>query len=921
VRVSGTVQFHAAVRATIVESEPNDTIDDSQRVGDVRLAERVVAVGHVDATDDVLDGYHFTAPARLRVSVSLSHAPAADLDVLVYDATGMQFVETYQTATQPETGVFHAKGSFDVVVRATAGSSNYELSLLCEAPAAPILEIEPNDGPGSARYLGEVAPGDVLTFRGSATLGADGADAFLVPCPAAVRLTFSLAFPAFQDLDVLVFDATTDALAPTPMAQFQATTPSPETGLLDVPAGRLLHVEARTKGAGGPWTLSIVGAAPPVPVQVSLLRDPAPRLAPLSAEASRLRAGGGVAPFGRAPRPAVRGEAVVSLEEGREAEGEAEIAARGGRIVERSGPRRRVVFDLPAGEPDEDAARRTLSRARAFDGGGATEFAATNGICQPTAEPNDPLYDLQWHYELIRLPEAWDVTTGDSQVIVAVVDTGIVQHPDIPTPISGYDFIADPSSAGDGDGRDGDPTDEGDGFGGMHSFHGTHIGGTIGAVTNNEVGVAAVCWNVRLLHLRGLGRRGGTDFDLAEAVRYAARLTNVTGLLPSEAARVVNMSFGRSGFSPTMESACSAAREAGVVLVAAAGNDTSGDFFTPAGYASVINVGAVGYAKELSSFSNFGPTIDLVAPGGEYADQNADGYNDGVLSTWRSLYYDEPMTYQAMRGTSVASPHVAGVAALVLAVAPTLTPAQVQDILQDTAYDLGFPGTDVFYGHGLVDAYSAVVRATGGPPPTLPRLRLEEAFLNFGSGALSLDAAVTNIGGGVLHVNAPVVEDAAQVPWLSAARVQPGDATKDTAALRVTVDRTGLVAGSYFGRVAVDSDGGSVVLQVLMTVSFAPPPVPDIDIRVQAVDVVAGGVVLETVVNPKTGLTFLFGALSVGRYRFYATSDVDGDDVGCEVGEYCGAYPLISDPVILDLVAGVDVSNIVLPVHYVSGSP
>jgi serine protease len=919
VRVSGTVQFHASFRGTVVESEPNDTIDQSQSVGDVRVGERVVMVGHADAAGDAMDGYHLRATSRVRITVSLAHAAGADLDVLVYDPTGLQFVETFQSASQPETGVFHAKGAFDVVVRATTGASNYELSLIVDPPAAPILEIEPNDGPGAAHYLGEVVPADVLTVRGSVTLGVDGADALLVPCPAAVRLQLSLAFPAFQDLDVLVFDATTDLLAPTPMAQFQATTPSPEVGTLDVPAGRLLHVEVRTKGVGGVWTLAILGVAPPVPVRASLEREAAPALASLASEAPRLRPGGTVAPFGRALRPAVRGEAVVSLVEGREEEGDAEIAARGGRILDRSGPRRRVAFDLPADEPDEDLARRTVSRARAFEGGRATEYAATNGIRRVAAEPNDPYYDLQWHYELLRLPEAWDVTTGSASVVVAVIDTGVVQHPDLPAPIVGYDFVSDPWQANDGDGRDPDPTDPGDGaFGEASSFHGTHVAGTIGALTNNGQGVAGVCWNVRLMHLRVLGRLGGNDFDIGEAIRYAARLVNVSGTLPTDAARVINLSLGGPGPSATMESAVNAARNAGVLVVAAAGNESSSGFFAPAGYPGCVSVSSVGAGGTLASYSNYGSTIDVTAPGGDFADQNADGYTDGVLSTWR----DPPSnTYAFMHGTSMASPHVAGVAALVLAVDPTLTPSQLQSVLEDTAYDLGPPGIDLFYGHGLVDAYEAVARASGGPPPVAPKLRLQDGLLNFGSTETSLDAAITNTGGGTLHVGDPVVEDAATVPWLSATRVVPGDGTKDAAAIRVTVDRTGLSAGSYFGRITVSTDGGSALLQVLMTVVFAPPPVPDIDIRVQAVDVATGGIALETVVNPRTGLGFLFGALPVGRYRFFASTDVDGDDVDCETGEYCGAFPILSDPVIVDIVAGVDVSGIVLPVHYVTGVP
>jgi serine protease len=922
VPVSGAIRFSPTFRAAVVESEPNDSLGEAQLVGDLRVGERVTIVGHADAAGDPMDGFHLRATSRLRVTATLTHGGASDLDLLVYDATGMQFVETFQGAAGPETGTFHAKGAFDVVVRATSGASTWELTLVADPPASPVAEREPNDGPGSAQYLGEVVPGDALSVVGTATVGADGTDAFLVACPAAARLSLSLSFPAFQDLDVRVLDATGDLLAPAPLAAFEATTPSPESGVVDVPAGRLLHVEVRAKTGGGLWTLALAAATPPVPATAALVRETAAPLARLSAEGDRLRGPPPRAPYGRAPVPAVAGEAVVCLREGQEERGEAEIAARGGRILDRSGPRRRVAFDLPATEGDEDRARRTLSRARGLEGASATACAQTNRVHRPLVEPNDAYYGLQWHYEQIRLPEAWAISTGSTQTVVAVLDTGIAPHPDVPAGAGGYDFVSDPWMARDGNGRDPDPTDPGDlAYGSWSTFHGTHVAGTVGARTNNATGVAGVCWSVHLLHVRVLGRGGGTSFDIGEGIRYAAGLSNASGQVPPAAARVINMSLGGPGPDTIMEQACVAARAAGVLVVAAAGNDTSTGTFSPASFASVISVGSVGYAKTRAPYSNYGPNLDLMAPGGNAGvDQNADGYEDGVLSAHRDDFWSPPVDgYEFMQGTSMASPHVAGVAGLLFAVDPTLTADEARTILQETAQDLGLPGRDNDFGHGLVDAYAALVRAGAVPPPPTPTLGISPAVLSFGSAETTLDAAISNVGGGTLHVQAPVVEDAASAPWLTAQLVGPGDATKDAAALRVTVDRGGLGSGAYLARVTVPSDGGSVVVQVVMTVVLAPPPVPDIDIHVQAVDVASGGVALETVVNPRTGLSFLFGALSVGRYRFFASTDVDRDGVLCEEGEYCGAFPLLSDPAIVDLVAGNDYSGLTFPVNLVSG--
>src|SRR5262249_6884057 len=158
-----------------------------------------------------------------------------------------------------------------------------------------------------------------------------------------------------------------------------------------------------------------------------------------------------------------------------------------------------------------------------------------------------------------------------------VIDTGETAHPDlIARQIPGFDFISDPANAGDGDGRDPDPTDVGDGNGvEPSSFHGTHVAGTIGAETNNGSGVSGVTWAGRIMHLRVLGRQGGNDFDIANAILYAARLANASGTLPPERANVINMSLGGPGGSSTVRNAITAARGQGVVIFAAAGNENS----------------------------------------------------------------------------------------------------------------------------------------------------------------------------------------------------------------------------------------------------------------------------------------------------------------------------------------------------------
>ncbi len=273
----------------------------------------------------------------------------------------------------------------------------------------------------------------------------------------------------------------------------------------------------------------------------------------------------------------------------------------------------------------------TLDAIRRLRAEPDVEYAEPNFIRRPLLAPNDSLYGSQWHYSLINLPQAWDVTTGDSNVIVAVLDTGVLSgHPDLlgGRLIPGYDFVSDPANAGDGGGIDPDPEDTATADG---SSHGTHVSGTIGAVTNNGTGVT---WQTRIMPLRVLGVNGGTDADIAEAIRYAARLPNSSGTVPPERAHVINMSLGGSGFSQTVQDAITAARGQGVIVVAAAGNENSSQPFYPASCDGVISVAAVDLVARKAPYSNYGPKIDVAAPGGDMtADLNGDDLPDGVLST------------------------------------------------------------------------------------------------------------------------------------------------------------------------------------------------------------------------------------------------------------------------------------------------
>ncbi len=325
--------------------------------------------------------------------------------------------------------------------------------------------------------------------------------------------------------------------------------------------------------------------------------------------------------------------------------------------------------------------------------------------------PNDSRWSDQWHYHNngtgtgespggISLPRAWQRGTGSASIVVTILDTGILPtQQDIngsPNLIAGRDLISDPFIANDGDGRDAIPTDPGDAVGAGecgggeppialdNSWHGTHVAGTVGVVkTNNGVGVAGVNHLVSVQPVRVLGKCGGLTSDINDAIRWAAGLP-VSGLPNNPTpAKVISMSLGTPpglpcSLAPAMQAAINDAVAAGAAVVVAAGNDAVDAFqVVPASCNNVITVAASDARGFLATrYSNFGSTVEIMAPGGDVTrDDNGDGKPDGVLSTVHG-------GYKFYNGTSMATPHVAGVAALWLAQDPSLTIAQLLNELR-----------------------------------------------------------------------------------------------------------------------------------------------------------------------------------------------------------------------------------------------
>lgn len=370
--------------------------------------------------------------------------------------------------------------------------------------------------------------------------------------------------------------------------------------------------------------------------------------------------------------------------------------------------------------PLDQAESELLMRRLAADPN--VEYVEVDQLMQATLVPNDTRLSEQWGFGTsnasINVRPAWDKATG-AGVVVAVIDTGITSHPDLNANIlPGYDFISDAAMARDGGGRDNNANDEGDWYGANEcgsgipasnsSWHGTHVAGTIAAVTNNSTGVAGTAFNAKVVPVRVLGKCGGYTSDIADAIVWASGGT-VSGV-PANAnpAEVINMSLGGGGScSTTYQNAINGAVSRGTTVVVAAGNsNTNVSSSVPANCANVIAVAATTSAGARASFSNYGAGIDISAPG------------QAILSTLNSgATVPGAASYASYNGTSMAAPHVAGVVALVQSVAPTaLSPAAVETLLKNTARAL--PGACTGgCGAGIVDADAAVTAALNGTGP------------------------------------------------------------------------------------------------------------------------------------------------------------------------------------------------------------
>jgi thermitase len=395
---------------------------------------------------------------------------------------------------------------------------------------------------------------------------------------------------------------------------------------------------------------------------------------------------------------------------------------------------------------------------RAFKSNPYVEYAEPNYIAHVFITPNDPYWSSQWGMTKIEAPAAWDITTGSASVTIAIVDTGIdFFHPDLSGKlVSGYDFVNNDSNPQDDHG------------------HGTHVAGIAAARTNNGTGVAGLSWGAQIMPVKVMDDAGrGTNENIAKGVIYAA----------DHGADIINLSLGGPNASSVLEDAVEYAHDLDCVVVAAAGNNNSTVSY-PARYPEVIAVAATDSSDQRASFSNYGPEVDVAAPGVNI----------------RSTYWWGGSEYGRLSGTSQASPHVAGLAALIWSVDPGLNNTQVESIIKQTADDLGAAGRDAYYGFGRINARRAL-------EATAPSLTLSPSMGFLSDPATDPAPQTLHIGNGAMYgtLQWSAVENP-DVTWLSIGPPTSGSASPPSPGeLVVSADKDVAGPGTHSATIRVTS--------------------------------------------------------------------------------------------------------------------
>lgn len=540
---------------------------------------------------------------------------------------------------------------------------------------------------------------------------------------------------------------------------------------------------------------------------------------------------------------------------------------------------------------------------------------------------NDPFYSSQWHYETINVSQAWQAldNLGDENVVVAVLDTGVLTaHPDLSANlVAGYDYVDDDPDAND----PGDKNISGQ----RSSFHGTHVAGTVAAAANS-VGGTGVAPNVKIMPVRVLGQGGGFASDIIAGVCFAAQFNNSDGIGCSNSnssaltADIINLSLGGPGFSQIEQAVYDAVVAKGIIVIAAAGNESTSEPSYPAAYDKVVSVAAVSRNLKQASYSNFGDTIDVAAPGGDFS------VDTGVLSSWGDdLSGSAILTYGSLQGTSMAAPHVAGVAALMKSAKPSLTHIEFLNHLNagDLTQDLGQVGRDDIFGYGLIDAQKSVLQVQQNLGPQLLSSN-NSLFFNVSQSELSFVLSTAGLaseaeaGQVSVQINDANKGDGSQ--WLSL------DKNSGLGSYLARVDRNGLAEGSYNASILVSTSNEQLDdLQITVQLQVGNPEL-SANAGIQYVvvlneDAEAGEDGVFQTVAGSSALLARDGAyrydiygLKKGNYTISTGSDLDLDNVICDAGESCGQYPTLDQPRVITISENQPNLEINMSVNYLNAS-
>lgn len=556
--------------------------------------------------------------------------------------------------------------------------------------------------------------------------------------------------------------------------------------------------------------------------------------------------------------------------------------------------------------------------------------AATEPSFNTLSNVSDPLFSSQWHYAAINLESAWESmnSRGSDAVIVAILDTGVlINHPDLSANlIAGYDFIDDDTDAND----PGDKSINGQ----QSSFHGTHVAGTVAAIEgsaiNGGIGGTGVAPGVKIMPVRVLGSEGGTSLQVIAGLCFAAQLNSSDHSLcrnvpVGSTADVINLSLGGANFSNTEQAVYNAVMDKDIIVIAAAGNKATSVPYYPAAYDNVISVSATNRKTELASYSNFGDRIDVAAPGGDFS------VDDGVLSTLGDDSNGSArLTYGYLQGTSMAAPHVAGVAALMKSIKPELTHNEFRGLLTagDLTQDIGSTGQDYLYGFGLIDAHKSVLKLIENARPQILSsvgdvfFDVSQIQRQFTLSARGVDETAL----GTINVTIAGSENGDDSSWLTL------DRTQGLGQYTLTAVRGDRVEGRYNARIVISSDRADiddVVINVVLQVGNA---ALSANAGVQYVVLFSANAVANELgklegVAGDNGLRVSNGKYSYriedlekGDYTILAGSDLDFDGSICDGGESCGQYPTLSQKGILTISEDNPNLNIDLTVNYLTTS-